>query len=147
MTIRHLNLFLADDDIDDCMFFREALEELPVSFNLLTFNDGVELMNHLTSGPDFPDALFLDLNMPRKNGLECLREIKSSIFLRELPVLIYSTSYDHNIVHMCYENGAQNYIRKPGDFSKLRQVLNEAIKLIPHHYGGPIPRDKFLIQA
>ena len=64
-----LNLLLADDDADDCMFFKEALEELPVAAKLITVNDGVQLMNHLINeNSQLPDALYLDLNMPRKNG-------------------------------------------------------------------------------
>ena len=72
------NLLLADDDEDDCDFFKEALDELLLPTSLVTVNDGVQLMDFLSeSGAEnLPDILFLDLNMPRKNGLECLTEIK-----------------------------------------------------------------------
>jgi len=94
-----LRLLLADDDTDDCTFFREALEELPLTASLTTVNDGVELMR-LLSGEltSFPDMLFLDLNMPRKTGYEILSEIKSNDKLKHLPVIILSTSFEHDIV-------------------------------------------------
>ncbi len=77
MSIASLNLLLADDDTDDCFFFKEALEELPVSAKFTFVNDGVQLMQLLiVNDTSLADALFLDLNMPRKNGFECLSEIK-----------------------------------------------------------------------
>ena len=79
MQNEKLLILLADDDVDDCIFFREALEELPVNASLTTVKDGVQLIQHLTDNPNpFPDVLYLDLNMPRKNGFECLSEIKSN---------------------------------------------------------------------
>jgi len=75
MNAVHYNLLLADDDTDDCFFFREALGELPFMSTLTTVNNGVELMNRLTDQSyHLPDILFLDLNMPLKTGIECLME-------------------------------------------------------------------------
>jgi CheY-like chemotaxis protein len=83
-----LNLLLADDDHDDCIFFKAALGGIDQQLNLTVVNDGVELMEFLSSqtGP-LPDVLFLDLNMPRKNGFECMNEIKSNEKLKTLPVI------------------------------------------------------------
>ena len=71
-----IQLLLADDDNDDCMLFQEALSELHYNINLSIVNDGEELMNFLKEHRNFSGILFLDLNMPRKNGIECLTEIK-----------------------------------------------------------------------
>ncbi len=119
------NLLLADDDEDDCAFFKDALDELVFSVDLTTVNDGVQLMNFLSENPssDLPDILFLDLNMPRKSGFECLTEIKKIDKLKHLPVIIFSTSLDMNIVDLMYEKGATHYIQKPGEFSKLKKVI------------------------
>ena len=93
MNDKHLNILLADDDIDDCKFFSDALDALPVSTNLKTLNDGEQLMNYLFENSDsLPDVVFLDINMPRKNGLDCLLEIKTNSKLKDLPVVILSTS-------------------------------------------------------
>ncbi|RED23690.1 response regulator receiver protein [Flavobacterium cutihirudinis] len=126
---KHYNLLLADDDDDDCSFFKEALDELSLPVSLVTVNDGVQLMDHLVAkeSNDLPDILFLDLNMPRKNGHECLKEIKEKEALKDLPIVIFSTSLDIEIVDLMYTKGATYYIRKPGEFSKLKSVINNAL--------------------
>ncbi len=85
-----LDVLLADDDADDCMFFEDALKELPVKYTLKTVNDVVQLMHVLaTYTSSLPDILFLDLNMPCKNGFECLEEIRKTERLKNLTVAIY----------------------------------------------------------
>jgi len=141
------NLLLADDDEDDCTFFKEALDDLSLAVTLVTVNDGVELMNHLAVAvSDLPDLLFLDLNMPRKNGHECLAEIKKMDQLKDLPVIIFSTSLDSEIVNTMYDKGALYYIRKPGDFSKLKQVIANALKVIAENNFKKPERENFILQ-
>ncbi|GGF24062.1 response regulator [Flavobacterium limi] len=142
------NLLLADDDEDDCIFFREALDELSFPVTLVTVNDGVELMDFLdvNISDNLPDILFLDLNMPRKNGYECLTEIKAIQELKRLPVVIFSTSLDTEIVNRMYDNGALYYIRKPGDFSKLKQVIGNALKVIEENNFKKPERENFVLQ-
>ena len=141
-------LLLADDDIDDCFFFREALEELPFTSKLSTVNDGAELMQLLTGElNDFPDMLFLDLNMPRKTGYECLSEIKEHESLRNLPVIIISTSFEHDVVNLLYKNGADFYLRKPGDFSILKQHIHQAIKMVTSLEKTPKSEQNFVIDS
>src|SRR5688572_16072019 len=110
--IRHI--LLADDDEDDRFLFQEALSEMSLHTRLVTALDGEQLMNQL--GEDrLPDVLFLDLNMPRKDGFQCLLEIKQNEKLKQLPVIIFSTSFHPDAVNKLYENGAQYYIRKPSN--------------------------------
>ena len=79
MSLKQLNILLADDDLDDCLFFKEALEGMPVNTHLTAVHDGEQLMQLLANEKiKLPDILFLDLNMPRKNGFECLTEIKQN---------------------------------------------------------------------
>jgi len=121
-------LLLADDDSDDCIFFKDALDDLPVSVNLITVKDGVELMQTLSSNTQqLPDILFLDLNMPRKTGFECLSEIKENERLKHLPIVILSTSLDMKVVNSLHDMGAHYYIRKPGEFKQLKKLIHEAI--------------------
>jgi len=128
MVSEYLNLLLADDDKDDCLFFTEALEELHASANLTTVHDGEQLMMMLTKkNADLPNLLFLDLNMPRKNGFECLAEIKLNKKLNGLRVIIFSTSSEQKTINLLYENGAQYYIRKPADFGDLKIVIEQAL--------------------
>ena len=125
---------LADDDTDDCAFFKQALEQLSLSTHLTIVNDGDELMNYLLENSDHPPhVLFLDINMPRKNGLECLSEIKQNIRLKDMPVVMFSTSYtsdknyEQSMIDVLYKMGAQGFIRKPGEFTELKQVIHDAL--------------------
>lgn len=91
------NLLLADDDPDDCTFFEDALKASLVPATVHIVNDGLELMQYLKGPEDkLPEMLFLDLNMPKKSGFECLDEIKSNETFKHLPVIIFSTSPDRN---------------------------------------------------
>ncbi len=132
MNVRQsMSLLLADDDKDDCMIFKEALAELPISVQLTTANDGEQLMKLLTSTPnELPHALFLDLNMPRKNGFECLTEIKKNEKLKELAVIIFSTSFQQDVADLLYINGAQYFIRKPANFEELKKVIHQVIRVM-----------------
>lgn len=125
-----LNILLADDDIDDCLFFKDAVEELKLPVQLTTVHDGEELMHHLWSAANLPHAIFLDLNLPRKSGSECLTEIKNTPTLKQIPVVIFSTSYDPEKANLLYDTGAHYYIRKPSDFEEMKVVLNRAITLL-----------------
>ncbi len=119
---------LADDDEDDCFFFKEALEELSIATHLTTVHDGEQLLQWLTTntGP-LPDALFLDLNMPRKGGYDCLVEIKADQWLRHIPVIIFSTSLEKEVADRLYQIGAFASFRKPTDFSQLRKLIQQTL--------------------
>ena len=143
-----LNVLLADDDEDDCLIFKEALEDLSVDSCLTTVNNGEQLMRELNARTErLPDIIFLDLNMPRKAGFECLREIKQDEKLKFLTVIIYSTSFERDVVDLLYENGAQHYIRKPGDYSQLKKVIFKAIKIAGTGNSTKPPKEKFIIQV
>lgn len=148
MCTTPLNLLLADDDLDDAMFFEEALAELPISSQLKIVNDGEKLMQLLTTEAIvLPDIIFLDLNMPRKTGIECLSEIKLNENLKTLPVIIYSTSLDDEVVNLLYEKGAYHYIQKPGEFSELKKVILEAITITTRENPVRPSKEKFVIQV
>ena len=147
MNKTHHDLLLADDDIDDCIFFEDALKELPISATLSTVNNGIQLMNYLLAKPgNPPDVLFLDLNMPRKSGIECLTEIKMIDKLKDLPVIIFSTSFNTEVVDLFYQKGAHYYIRKPGEYEKLRKVILEAVTLTSQNKLTQPTRDKFILE-
>src|SRR5260221_1273449 len=134
MNSEPIYLLLADDDKDDCPFFAEVVEELALSTHLTTVHDGEQLMQLLERKPEqLPHVLFLDLNIPRKNGLECLSEIKLNKKLKHLFVIIFSTSSEQDIVNMLYKNGAHHYIRKPAEFSQLKKVILKALTIITDH--------------
>jgi CheY-like chemotaxis protein len=124
-----IHVLLADDDVDDCLLFRDALNELSKTTVLSTVSDGEQLMRVLDESPRLPDVLFLDLNMPRKNGLECLVQIKSNVKTESIPVVIFSTSFNPDVVSLLHTNGARFYIRKPDEFEDLKTVIARALLL------------------
>lgn len=143
---RSLNIVLADDDKDDCFLFDEAVEELPLAVNLTIVHDGEELMQLLTDPMDnSPDVLFLDLNMPRKNGFECLSEIRGNNKFNHLPIIIFSTSFDPEIANQLYKKGAYYYMRKPSGFSKLRNAIHQALTQITESANGQPPKEEFVL--
>ncbi len=130
MGDKQTKLVLADDDLDDCIFFNEVLEELPLATSLLTVNDGMDLMQYLSDEKEnLPDAIFLDINMPRKSGVECLIEIKKDQKLKQLPIIIISTCLDQETPKLFLNNGADYFIRKPSEFHELKHLIHQAIIL------------------
>lgn len=143
---KHLNLLLADDDTDDCYFFEEALEGFPLSTHFTAVHDGEQLMELLTKETyELPNVLFLDLNMPRKNGFECLLEIKLNQKLQQLPVIVYSTSFENEVVNRLYSNGAHFFIRKPSGFEQLQIVIQQALMLIAREDLSQPAREEFVL--
>ena len=131
MSLKKLSILLADDDKDDRFFFSMALESLTVPTQLAIVLDGEKLMVYLDENShQLPDVLFLDLNMPRKNGFECLNEIKQNNNLNKLPVIIYSTSFEQDVVNLLYKNGAHFFIRKPAEFSQLKKLIQQTVTLL-----------------
>lgn len=146
MISQHLNILLADDDNADCLLFKHALEELPVSTDLTIVHNGEQVIEELTKkGNKLPDVLFLDLNMPRKNGFASLGEIKRNAGLQDLPVIIFSTSSELEGVKRVFRDAAHYYICKPDDFLQLKKVIYEALTLITQK-NNPLPlKENFMI--
>ncbi|TMI66413.1 MAG: response regulator [Bacteroidetes bacterium] len=148
MRTDQINLLLADDDMDDCDFFKDALNDLSIATNLTLVHNGVELMQLLTKKElELPHALYLDFNMPRKNGFECLIEIRSNEKLKELPIIIFSTSFDKEVVDLLYVNGANYYIRKPAEFSNLKKVIFKSLTLILGNNDQQPLKENFIINS
>jgi CheY-like chemotaxis protein len=142
-----LIVLLADDDKDDRFFFAKALESISIKTVLITVTDGERLLDHLLKNSEkLPDVLFLDLNMPRKNGSECLEEIKTNKKLLQLPVVIYSTSLNNNIADVLYQKGAHFYLRKTG-LNELTDLLeNTLTSMIKNKFLRP-EREDFILNS
>lgn len=141
------NIFLADDDGDDCLLFEDALREISLETHLTTANDGLQLMEILEKTvPPPPDVIFLDLNMPCKNGFECLEEIKQSPKLRYIPIVIFSTSAQPDTINRVYRQGANYYICKPGSFPLLKKAIQFVLSINWKENAIQPSIDKFVIQ-
>lgn len=132
-----LHILLADDDTDDRYFFEKALNEISLRSVLSTVENGELLISRLMHGEEpLPDVLFLDLNMPKKNGAECLTLIKGTKKLKELPVIIYSTSLHTDVADLLYNAGAHYYIKK-AELHDLKKIL---LQVLPCFYEKVITR-------
>ena len=141
-----LDILLADDDESDRFLFIEAFEEIKIKTRIHTVKDGVQLMEYLHhADTQLPYLLFLDLNMPRKNGLECLKEIRTTERLKDIAIAIYSTSASDKDIEDTFLNGANVYIKKPSDFNLLKEVLNKAIIAAMQYQEPPFNFANFLL--
>lgn len=143
----YVHIILADDDEDDRLFFTDAFSELKIDTKVETFNNGVELMGYLlTEDATLPHILFLDLNMPKKNGLECLQEIKSNKKFDDMAIAIYSTSSSEEHIEETFVMGANIYIKKPNDFNVLKKILSEVVTINWQYYTSSLNIDNFLLR-
>lgn len=142
-----LNILLADDDIDDRYFFDMALKRIPVLTRLVIVEEGEALITYLSEhSENLPDALFLDLNMPKKKGSECLAEIKQNERLKQLIVIIHSTSLHEELADSLYRAGADYYIQKT-DITDLIEKLPIVFALMAENRGSRSSREEFIINA
>ena len=141
-----LNVLLADDDEDDRLFFKDAIDEVKIKTNVTMVNDGVELMDYLNKqNIVLPHVIFLDLNMPRKNGIQCLEEIRANKVLRDLSVAIYSTSASEDDIEETFVKGANVYIKKPNDFATLKRAIAQVISINWQYQTSGLNKENFLL--
>lgn len=120
-------ILLVDDDIDDRELFVEAFSFIDDPSIVSTLEASDKLLDYLQSADVLPDYVFLDLNMPRKSGKECLKEIQQHESLRNIRVIIYSTSINPRDVAETYQDGAYCFIQKPNSFSDLKNILQKVL--------------------
>ncbi|MGE5521483.1 MAG: response regulator [Candidatus Dadabacteria bacterium] len=127
VTDRFNRVVIADDDPDHSLLFRIVLKQVDASKELVIVHDGPELMELLQY--TLPDILFLDLNMPCKNGYDCLEEIRQDPRLCQLPVVVYSSSSDITEIRKCFEHQADLYMVKAFNSIHLTNALESILKL------------------
>ena len=119
---------LTDDDRDDGLLFKEALQEIDGRIAFEYFEGGREAIDHLTADEyELPDLIFLDINMPVVNGWFCLEEFKRSSRLAKVPIYIYTTSSHKKEKERALEMGATEFITKPMDFNELKRILKTIV--------------------
>jgi CheY-like chemotaxis protein len=128
---RNIKILMADDDEDDRLMTKEALEETPLGGNLNFVENGEELLDYLFNRNNYddpvayprPDLILLDLNMPKKDGREALKEIKGSPELRKIPVVVLTTSRAEEDIYRTYELGVNSFISKPVTFEGMVETM------------------------
>lgn len=124
------SILLVEDDADDRMLFTDALNELTSDVRLKTAShcdDGIDSL--ITPQDELPDLVVMDINMPGKNGLECLEDIRNHARLKKLPVVILSTDTDEEVIKDAYKRGANFYISKPSSFQALKREIEKIISI------------------
>jgi CheY-like chemotaxis protein len=128
MNPRFNHVCFADDDADDHLVFATALNETFPAVALYPFYNCTELLAFLNDeNRPLPDMIFLDLNMPGNEKNECLLTIKQTLRLKDIPVVIYSTSNYNKDVELALSNGAYKYITKPASFGEVKELINRLI--------------------
>ena len=147
MSDNIFQILLADDDETDRLLFKEAFSELKIKTVVETVKNGEELMQWLNNDHyQLPNLLFLDLNMPRKNGIDCLKEIRNNIKLKDILIAIYSTSSSEKDIEETFRNGANIYIHKHTDFNILKQALEKAVSTAFKYKDETMKRENFLLR-
>jgi PleD family two-component response regulator len=120
-------IFLIDDDADDCFHFEEALKEIDPEIRFNCRNQCEGLLPVLVGY--MPDLIFLDINMPVKNGFDCMKEIRSCRDLKKVPIVMFSTSQNERDINISFGFGASLFFHKPGSYEKLRDNLKEILQM------------------
>ena len=125
-----LRILLADDDEDDRNMLRKAIENVRVDCSLHNVDNGEKLMDYLSQcNGNAPNLIFLDLNMPKKNGIECLMEIRNNQKFNDTAIAIYSTSQAKNDINTAFLAGANIYITKPDNFETLQKIVADTLSI------------------
>ena len=147
MHIDVLNVALVDDDKDDRFLFQEVIEEIKINTNLLLFTNGQEFMDYLIQEDTVNlHIVFLDLNMPVKNGIQCLEEIRSNNRFNDVSVAIYSTSSSEADIEETFVKGANVYINKPNDFKSLKKTIEQVLRVNWQYNTSVLNRGNFLLK-
>jgi DNA-binding NtrC family response regulator len=127
---KNMKLLIVDDDADDRMLFIEAVKEVDENIECMTANDGQLALELLKNAAEdlLPDLIFLDISMPRLSGKKCLSEIKKDERLKDIPVIIYTTSKNVEESKELIEMGAYHFISKPSNAEEIYYLVSFALE-------------------
>jgi len=145
MQHEKLHIILAEDDKDDQLFFKSAFKDLKLDYSLSICNDGIELMDYLNANSETPHIIFLDLSMPGKNGLECLKEIRANVKYRDSAIAIYTSLASSENHEESFIRGANIFIKKPRELSELKKILLEVIYINWQYVSDGLNKENFMI--
>jgi len=137
MPQEKIHIFYTDDDKDDIAIFEDAAAEADKEIKLIANFNGGDLIDLLNNPPPEPAMVFLDWNMPGKNGEEVLAEIRATESLRDIPILIFSTSSNADNIESARRNGANMYITKPNTFQDIVQIIRHCLKIDWKNFKDP----------
>jgi CheY-like chemotaxis protein len=121
------SVVLAEDSLEHCFFFERSLKEVAPQTLFTAVHDGDQLIELLKSF--LPDLLFLDLGMPCKNGVECIKEIREQREYDSVPIIVFSVTSDDQAIQAAFGYGANLYMVKPGEYILLKTVLQDVLSM------------------
>ncbi len=131
MKMEEMKTFMiVDDDSEDCSFFCEAVTEIDADVQVVIAINGEDALMKLREMNTLPDFLFLDLNMPRMDGRQCLAELKKDFKLKHIPVIIFTTSSSQRDIDDTKKLGAAYFLTKPSDFHSLHSKIQFVVEKI-----------------
>lgn len=139
------NIFLAEDDPTDFEFFSEAFKKISPCYKITRAEDGLECIRILKNSIQ-PDLIFLDLNMPGYNGIDCLKFIKDNENLADIPVIIFSKSHYLKDIDICFKKNAHFYIVKPASADLLVNLLKQVINSLQKSLQQP-NKENFVVRV
>lgn len=146
MRNKVIQILLVEDDLDDKMFFEEALRELTADVKLNHALNGIEAIEVLKNHKAYvPNIIFLDVNMPLLAGGDCLKTIKNMDWLEQSVIIMYSTTFDIKSAKRYHQLGANHFICKPSNFNHLKKLLLEVLAIVVKETSKPVIWADFLI--
>jgi CheY-like chemotaxis protein len=133
MAKNELSILLVDDDMDDTVIFEETLKSINTNIHFQSAQDGKAALDFLGKTSEFPDVIFLDLNMPRLDGKECLKILKADNRWRAIPVIMYTTSSHSKDIEETMMSGALGFVTKPTSLDALKIIISAIVKSMPHN--------------
>jgi PleD family two-component response regulator len=129
----HKKVILVDDDQDDCLLFEDAMHDIGMVSKLEVANHGEELFQILSSPYKYsPDIIFLDLNMPKMNGYECISKLRNSVELSKIPIVVFTTINQVEMIDWAYFNGADLFVLKPNSYVRLKETIRYVVNIDFH---------------
>ena len=128
--MKNFRILIAEDDVDDRFLLKKAFEESGFTESVDFVDNGIQLLEYLKQSQqaqrqNYPRLILLDLNMPRMDGKQVLKEIKEDPEFKKIPVVVFTTSRNELIINKCYEMGANTYIIKPVSFDGLLSIVQQ----------------------
>ena len=122
-------IFLAEDDIDEIESLTDIILEISPAIKISVTKNGNELMSLLENEKQLPEFIFLDLNMPKKTGFACLKEIRSCEKWKAIKIVILSTSSNQEQINELYQMGADLYLQKPNSYNSFKKMISKCLQM------------------
>jgi CheY-like chemotaxis protein len=145
MKLGKLNIVLAAANANERLLFKDAFNDVRVAHTLTIVTCGDDLINHLKQTRNLPHLIFVDLNMPGKTGMECLKLIRANKMFREMAVAVYTSSASGKALEDAFTAGANIFIKKPSDFAALKKIIVDVISVSRLYITDGLNRESFMV--